>query len=419
MKLTDLPGPDWEGFEVPVDELHTDGDNPNEMSDELFTELVDNIRKYGWLDPILADADGLISDGEHRLKAAKEIGLEEVPVLGEDLDEADRRMLRLKMNKIHGEHDPQGDALEYDWLVDNGRRNEVLDLLDARDESLEEYLDMIRVSPTRENPPTPPPQPEVHNEDCVTGMADRVDDDEVDLIVTDPPYGVDIDISDSMGRVKDVQHLGTVEADHDLEEALDLWDQAMDELDRVASPRAHLYCFASWKTAGAFRDVIEANGWKVQNYLVWVKKDASQIAAFGTGSKPKWGYKHEFILFAVRDGSRPLEGYPDDVLEYTEARWADVEDQETIHPTQKPVSLIEELIDRSSDRGDLVIDPFAGSGATGEAACKLGRETRLWELEEAYIPVIERRVHQAKRQDGSPTNRTEDADDEEVPADGE
>ncbi|UTF56014.1 DNA modification methylase [Natronosalvus rutilus] len=432
MKLTDLPGPDWEGFETAVGDLHVDGDNPNEMDDEMFTELVNNIRKYGWVGPpILADADGLISDGEHRLKAADEIGLEEVPVLGEDLSEADRRMLRLKMNKIHGEHEDKADALEYDWLVENGRRDEVLDMLDARDESLDEYLDMIRVTPTRDNPPTPPPQPEVFNEDCVDGMADRLEDDEVDLIVTDPPYGVNIDISDSMGRVKETQHLGTVANDHDEEEALELWDDVMTELDRVASTQAHLYCFASWKTAGPFRDVIEAHGWQVQNYLVWVKKDASQIAAFGTGSKPKWGYKHEFILFAVRDGARPLDGYPDDVLEYTEARWSDVEDQETIHPTQKPVALLEELIERSSERGDLVIDPFGGSGATGEAAVKLGRETRLWELEEAYIPVIERRIHTAKRQRDSPQNADVDgnadgdgdaegdgeAPDEEVPAD--
>lgn len=408
MKLIDLPGPDWEGLEVSIDELETDGENPNEMDDDMFTELVNGIRQDGWIGgPIFADEDGLISDGEHRWKAAKEIGLEEVPAICEDMSEADRRLHRLRLNKIHGEHEAKADALEYDWLVDQGKdmRDRVTDMLDARDESLDEYLDLIRVSTTRENPPTAPPQQEVHNEDCVDGMADRLEENEVDLVVTDPPYGVDIDISDSMGRVKETQHLGTVEADHDIEEAIDLWDATMTEIDRVASPQAHMYCFASWKTAGAFRETIEAHGWTVQNYLVWVKKDASQIAAFGTGSMPRWGYKHEFIIFAVRDDARPLDGYPDDVLEYTEARWADVEEQETVHPTQKPVGLLEELIEHSSEKGDLVIDPFAGSGATGEAACKLGRATQLWELEEAYIPVIERRVHQAKRQEDSPTNR--------------
>lgn len=78
-----------------------------------------------------------------------------------------------------------------------------------------------------------------------------------------------------------------------------------------------------------------------------------------------------------------------------------------VHPTQKPVALLEELIERSSEKGDLVIDPFGGSGATGEAAVKLGRETRLWELEGDYIPVIERRVYQAKRQENTPTNQTD------------
>lgn len=417
MNFADLPGPDWpEGMLQEVNSLGVDGDNPNEMDDDQFSELISSIRQDGWTFPILAKPadDGeaheyTIADGEHRWKAAKdEFGFDRVPVLiGEDWSEAQRRMVRQRMNKVHGEHDPKADALEFDQLVDQGYRDEVLDLLDARDESLEDYLDMIRVRPRQENPPSAPPQPEVHNEDCVSGMRERLEADEADLIVADPPYGVDIDVSDSMGRVKETQHLGTVANDHDREEALELWDAVMTELDRVASSRAHLYCFASWKTAAGFRDVIEKHGWDVQNYLVWVKKDASQIAAFGTGSKPKWGYKHEFILFAVREGARPLDGYPDDVLEYTEARWSDVEDQAMVHPTQKPVSLLEELIERSSERGDLVVDPFAGSGATGEAACKRGREVRLWEIEEEYIPVIERRVHQAKRQETTPTNQTE------------
>lgn len=431
MNLTDLPGPDWpDELLVPVAEIGVDGDNPNEMDDDQFSELVAGIRQDGWLQPILikpapegATHEGesieyLIADGEHRWTAARdELGIAKVPALiGDDWTEAQRRMVRQRMNKVHGAHDPKADALEFDALVEGGYRDEVLDLLDARDENLDDYLDLIRVRDRTENPPTAPPQPEVFNEDCIGGMRDRLEDDEADLAVTDPPYGVDIDISDSMGRVNDTQHLGTVANDHDEEEALELWDEVMGELDRVLSPQAHLYCFASWKTAAGFREVIEAHGWTVQNYLVWVKKDASQIAAFGTGSKPKWGYKHEFILFAVRDGARPLDGYPDDVLEYTEARWADVEDQEMVHPTQKPVALLEELIERSSEKDDLVIDPFGGSGATGEAAVKLGRETRLWELEEDYIPVIERRVHQAKRQRDSPQNADVD-DGEEVSAD--
>ena len=414
--VADLPGPDWPAeMLVAVSEIGVDGDNPNEMDDDSFSELISGIRQDGWLQPILIkpapegeDVSYLIADGEHRWKAAKdEFGFEEVPALiGDDWSEAQRRMVRQRMNKVHGEHDPTADALEFDQLVDEGYRDEVLDLLDARDENLDDYLDMIRVRDRQENPPTAPPQPEVYNEDCVEGMSERLEEDEVDLIVTDPPYGVNIDISDSMGRVKETQHLGTVANDHDEEEALELWDAVMSQLDRVASSQAHLYCFASWKTVAGFHEVIEAHGWDVQNYLVWVKKDASQIAGFGTGSKPKWAYKHEFVIFACRDGARPLDGYPDDVLEYTEARWSDVQDQEMVHPTQKPVALLEELIERSSERGDLVIDPFAGSGATGEAACKLGRETRLWELEEEYIPVIERRVYQAKRQEETPTNQT-------------
>jgi len=429
---TELPGPDWpDELTVDVTEIGVDGDNPNEMSDEQFSELIKGIRADGWLQPILLTPapegfthegeprEYVIADGEHRWKAAKgEFGFDRVPALiGDDWSEAQRRLIRQRMNKVHGEHDPKADALEFDWLIDQDKesREAVEDLLDARDENLQDYLDMIRVRDRRDNPPSAPPQPEVYNEDCIEGMATRLEDDSVDLILTDPPYGVNIDMSDhSYRRTTNRTHADLVEGDKDPDEALDLWASAMPQFDRVATNKAHLYCFASWKTADDFRRIIESYDWEVVNYIVWIKKDANQIAIFGTGDRPRYAYKHEFILFAVRESSRPLDGYPDDVFEYTEARWADVDDQQIEHPTQKPVALLEEFIERSSERGDVVLDPFAGSGATGEAACKLGREVRLWELEEEYIPTIEARVHQAKRQQVTPTNQVtlEDSDGE-------
>jgi len=116
--LDDLPQPAYEG-RVDVDALETDGDNPNEMTDEQFGLLCDRMRQNGWLGgPVVTNTSGVIADGEHRWRAAQDIGLSEVPVRQFDIDESTRRLWRQELNKIHGEHDTKRDALEYDYLTE-------------------------------------------------------------------------------------------------------------------------------------------------------------------------------------------------------------------------------------------------------------------------------------------------------------
>lgn len=399
MELDELPQPERVDT-VSVDSLSVDGDNPNEQSDEMFGLLCDNMRQKGWIgNHIIADTDGMIADGEHRWRAAQEIGLSEVPVKFYEIDDAERRLWRQELNKISGTHDTKRDALEYDYLLDAGKSDEVHDLVNAADEDLEELLAEIKVDNSM--PPTYEYDPEhnVYFEDCVEGIRERLDDDSVDCVITDPPYGVDVDISDSMGRVKDTQHAGTVANDKDEGEALDLWDNVMEEVARVLSEEGHLYVFASWKTWDGFCDIIEKYGFEVRNCIVWEKSDASQIAAFGDGAGPKYAYKHEFCIFATREGARPIEGYPEDILKYTEARWSDVNDQKTQHPTQKPVNLIADLAENSTTEGDTVLDPFMGSGTTAVVAIQNDRDYIGFEVDEDnYRSVIERRIGEAKRQ---------------------
>ena len=422
LTLDDLPQTTEEA-EVHPDKLFVDAENPNEQDDALFGELTDGMRTTGWFGGRIVvnkgplsgygeDADGLICDGEHRWRAAQEIGLSEVPIKYVDFeDDAQRRLWRLRLNKISGEHDTKRDALEYDYLLDNGMSDEVQSLTRAAGEDLDELLAEIKLQGDRPAQYEYDPEHNVYFEDCVEGMRERLDDNSVDCVITDPPYGVDIDLSDSMGRVKSTTHAGTVAADRDEGEAFDLWDSAMEEIARSLSPNGHLYCFASWKTWGAFADAIEKYGFTIRNCLVWIKKDASQIAAFGTGSKPVYAYKHEFIIFAIRDDARPIKGYPEDVLEFTEARWSDVADQAQQHPTQKPTGLIRHLAENSTQEGDTILDPFMGSATTAVAAIQNNREYVGFEIdEENYRSVIERRISEAKRAKDSSVNNPETAE---------
>ena len=91
---------------IAVGKLTTDGKNPNVMDVNQQIALKNNIKKYGFLVPIITNKDYLVADGEHRLTAAIDLGMTEVPVVALNVQEVDRRLLRQVMNKLKGVHDP-------------------------------------------------------------------------------------------------------------------------------------------------------------------------------------------------------------------------------------------------------------------------------------------------------------------------
>lgn len=402
--LNDLPQPAWDGTVSP-DDLHVDGDNPNEQTDELFGLLCENMRKKGWIgNAIITDTDGLIADGEHRWRAAQEIGLDEVPVKQYDLDDAERRLWRQELNKIAGEHDTKRDALEYDYLLSNGKTDDVQALTNAAGEDLDELLAEIKLNGEQRVPYEYDPEHTVYFEDCVEGMHERLGDGSVDCVITDPPYGMGFH-ADRTGdqtygdRVKD---WGGIEGDQTLDEALDLLRDVLGEVKRVLQPSGHVYIFCDWRGIYAIYPLVEMF-FTIKNILVWDK------GSMGIGDLTNnWGYSHEFILFATKgDRAHELTDATRNVLEHSRIPRTDYE-----HPTQKPSSLLVQLIKTSTRDGDVVLDPFMGSGTTAVAAIQTNRDYVGFELDEAnYRSVIERRISEAKRQVDSSANQEAAADD--------
>jgi len=395
----DLPQPSYEG-RVPIDDLESDGDNPNEMTDEQFGLLCDRMRQNGWLGgPIVTDTDGTIADGEHRWRAARDIGLSTVPVRQYDIDDATRRLWRQELNKIHGEHDTKRDALEYDYLLDAGKSDEVHALTDAADEDLDELLAEIKMETSQPAAYEYDADHNVYFEDCVEGMRDRLDDDSVDCVVTDPPYGMSFQSSgqtETTEKGDRVKSWPEIEGDETIEDAVELLKDTLGQVVRVLKEGGHAYIFCDWRGIGQIKPLVE-NVLEVKNVLVWDK------GSMGIGDlENNWGYSHEFVIFATNgDRATPLSDATRNVLQHGRPNRTDYE-----HPTMKPVSLLVQLIQTATQEGDRVLDPFMGSGTTAVAAIQNNRDYVGFEVDEGnYRSVIERRIGEAKRQRDAGVNQ--------------
>jgi ABC-type transport system involved in cytochrome c biogenesis ATPase subunit/N-acetylglutamate synthase-like GNAT family acetyltransferase len=125
---------------VPVGELKIDNENPNRLSPRRFEALKKSIQRYGFVVPIITNRDLLVADGEHRLKAAKALGMKQVSVVRLPVDEVDRRLIRQVMNKLRGEHDLFMDAEEYYRIVSGDKRDLLKALLNETDMRIDNLL---------------------------------------------------------------------------------------------------------------------------------------------------------------------------------------------------------------------------------------------------------------------------------------
>lgn len=197
----------------------------------------------------------------------------------------------------------------------------------------------------------------VVNGDCIAEM-EKLADASVDCVITDPPYGINYV---SNFRVVDSEVVKAVNND-DLQSALKLWERACEILSRKMKPDSHIYIFTSWKVYPQFAE-ITARYFKIKNCLIWEKNNWSMGDLDGN-----YAEQYEMAIFATK-GNRKLNGGRDtNILHYDR-----VANGSLLHSCEKPVDMLRFLISKSSNPGELVIDPFAGSGSTLVACKREGR----------------------------------------------
>lgn len=192
---------------------------------------------------------------------------------------------------------------------------------------------------------------------CIDAM-ELLTDESVDCVITDPPYGINYE---THRRIIDTEIKKPVLNDG-LEDALTTWEKACEILSRKMKPDSHIYVFTSWKVYPQFA-TITGKYFRIKNCLIWEKNN------HGVGDlEGNYSEQYEMILFATK-GNRKLNGSRDsNVLNFDK-----VSSDKLHHLCEKPVNLIEYLIRKSTFEGELVIDPFAGSGSTLVASMNMGR----------------------------------------------
>ncbi len=216
---------------------------------------------------------------------------------------------------------------------------------------------------------------DVHFEDCLSGLS-RLPEKSIHCIVTDPPYGMNY-VSNRRTHESDI-----VRAINNDQKFDPVWfDKALVALERVLVDDAHVYVFASDGVAGHMQQVFERY-FTFKNWLIWDKKNHTAGDLDGA-----YGKQCEFILFGHK-GRRPLQrGRPSSLIAFPK-----IDSTDMLHVSQKPLPLISFLIENSTKPGEIVCDPFIGSGTTAIASVKLGRSFVGYENDDANYKIAIARI---------------------------
>jgi DNA modification methylase len=365
--------------------------NARKISAEAIDKVAKSITAFGWRQPLVVDADGVIIVGHARLLAAKKLGATQVPVhVAKDLTPEQARTYRLMDNRSHDETTWDYELLTAE-LFDLKGLDFDLSLTGFDSDELAEF--MIEKTSGLTDEDEIPEKPDVAvtqpgdlwvlgrhrlvcgdstKESAVAGLLPN--GERADMAFTDPPYNVDYE-----GYTEDKL---TIQGDRMTREQFKSFLVAsFKSCMRGLKLGASLYvCHpSSWQRE--FEDALEVADFEVRCQIIWAKN----TFAWGFG---RYKFQHEPIFYCHRkDQSDPWYGDKSQSTLWQEKKPS----ASRLHPTMKPVELVERAIANSSRPGDAVLDLFGGAGSTLIGCEKTGRSARLVELDPIYCDVIIRR----------------------------
>ena len=419
---------------VPTSDLRPSEYNPRIWSKEAISQLKESIKRYGIVDPLLVNSaperKGIVIGGHFRLAVLKELGFKEVPVVYINLPDVEKeKELNIRLNKNTGEFDWNILAtFDESFLSDVGFSSEDLDDIFAIEETpeqfdLEKELKKLSIDKITFR------KGDVYDLDgsrlmcgdstIAEDMLRLMGDEKADMCFTDPPYILDYlhgkkkngKATEGFGLKRDRKYL---ETDVLPDNFTELW---MANIAKIQKPDFSIIVFENPKNLRTIWNELEKH-WRYRNTIAWHLPNRVQ----GFAAKYKFFNKHDIALVGTK-GNVPLnidkEGDELFQNEYENAlyatsgkpQWEGYEKGKKICPTDfiefkaadekssgqgiifgtKPLEILIPYIKVLTKRGDLIVEPFAGSGSTLIAAIKLNRRCYIMEKSPVYCEVIKRR----------------------------
>jgi DNA modification methylase len=402
------PALDLQVERVPLDSLTPWPSNPRTISPAQFAALSRSVAEFGMVDPILVrKADRVVIGGHQRLDVAKALGLSAVPVIFLDLSEHQASLLNIALNKIAGEWDWEQlgqlltqlrDLPEVDVSLsgfDTEELEELLAELEAQHAGPEEP-DFAAADALVEVKSTGRVQPGQlwalgrHRLLCADSLAPDslsrlCQGVAVPLVVTDPPYGIGYQSRLTSSRSRKARIANDEAAGFE-----PFLERALAAVRAIMAQGATMYWFAGGggPTPALGQALLAVSRYfDLQNCLVWDKETP------GLG----WRWRRSWEAIIEASVGAPSQWYGGSHRRNV-LRWPKLIPQEGDHPTPKPTELLAELLRGSSRAGQVVLDPFAGSGSTLLAAELTGRTCHAIELEPGYCELILARWEQVTGQ---------------------
>ena len=376
--------------ELPLKELKPAAYNPRKKlkkGDKEYEKIKQSLLKFGYVDPIIVNEDLTVIGGHQRLTVLKDLDYETAKCVIVKLSKEDEKALNIALNKITGQWD---EALLVDLLLDLQESDFNLDLTGFEPPEIDDILSNVHDKELSEDEfdveeelkkPTVSRHGDIwqlgkHRVICgdstkAETYKQLLDDRKANLVVTDPPYNVDVE--ETAGKI-----LNDNMSDRDFYQfLLSMFTQVENHMEDDAS----IYVFHSDTEGLNFRKAFKDAGFYLSGCCIW-KKNSLVL-----GRSP-YQWQHEPCLYGWKKKGKH--------------QWFSDRKQTTIweydrpksskdHPTMKPIQLMAYPIQNSSMRGTIVLDPFLGSGSTLIAADQTGRVCYGIELDEKFVDVIVKR----------------------------
>ena len=382
--------PTMEIKELSLKELKPAAYNPRKKlkkGDKEYEKIKQSLLKFGYVDPIIVNEDLTVIGGHQRLTVLKDLDYETAKCVIVDLPKEDEKALNIALNKITGQWD---DALLADLLLELQESDFNLDLTGFEPPEIDDILSNVHDKELSEDEfdveeelkkPTLSRHGDIwqlgkHRVICgdstkAETYKQLLDDRKANLVVTDPPYNVDVE--ETAGKI-----LNDNMSDGDFYQfLLSMFTQVENHMEDDAS----IYVFHADTEGLNFRKAFKDAGFYLSGCCIW-KKNSLVL-----GRSP-YQWQHEPCLYGWKKKGKH--------------QWFSDRKQTTIweydrpksskdHPTMKPIQLMAYPIQNSSMLGTIVLDPFLGSGSTLIAADQTGRVCYGIELDEKFVDVIVKR----------------------------